>query len=339
MSGTTKSLITARKVCIDKALSEDPKVPTMTLAKKLVKSDGELFQSVEVARSCVRRVRGENGTENRKHHKNVGGKRRVNTPIGNIVPPSDSQPQITTPVNLKLKGHGTIISDLHMPYHSEEAVEAALEHSYKNNKMDWILINGDLIDFYQASRWNRNPKARDVEGEIGIAREFLVGLTKHYKRVILKVANHEARLDNYVYANAPVLAGLRCLTLPELLGTEEHGIQFVGAQQIMHVGKHLTILHGHELASSANNPVNPARGVFMRAKDNAIISHHHKPSEHVENTIRGKVISTFSLGCLCDLRPPYAPVNGYVHGFANMYVEGNDFEVDNYRITDKFKVR
>lgn len=334
-----KEMVIERQACLKDAFAKDPEIPTMTLAKQLVKSHGGLFPDVESTRSCIRYYRGETGARDRGAKIYSSDKRKIGTPIGNIVPKSDKHPIPTDPVKVKLHGHGTVLSDLHIPYHDENAVRVALEHSEKNNAMDFLFINGDFLDFYQASRWERNPRARDLDGELEMGREFLAELAGRYKQVIYKLANHEGRFDKYIYANAPVLAGIKRLTLASLLDVEELGIQLIGAQQVAHVGKHLTILHGHEFSGAANSPVNPARGAFMKAKDNVMVGHHHKPSEHVETNIRGKVVSAFSLGCLCKLNPPYAPVNGYVHGFANMHVDGNDFEVANYRLTDKYKVR
>lgn len=332
--GATK-MTAERKACIEGALAKDPEIQTMTLAKRLFNSGNKLFPSVEATRSCIRTIRGENGNKNRNGKKFKANKKRS---ISDIVPPSDTQPEQTKPVNLKLDGNGTILSDIHFPYHSEIAVEVALEHSYKVGAMDWLVLDGDIMDFYGLSRWNKNPTARRMDEELAMAREFISELSKYYKKIVFKAGNHERRFEIYLHVNAPEFAGLKCLTLASLMEAEKNNIQMVGAQQIMHVGDYLTIAHGHELAGG-NSPVNPARGAFMKAKDNIIVGHHHKPSEHVETNIRDKVISTFSLGCLCDLKPPYAPVNGYVHGFANMRVEGNDFEVDNHRITDNYKVR
>ena len=53
----------------------------------------------------------------------------------------------------------------------------------------------------------------------------------------------------------------------------------------------------------------------------------------------GKVVTTWSTGCLSELHPGYMPVNKWNHGFAVIRVDENgDFEVDNLRII-KVKVR
>ena len=326
-------LIIQRLEYISQALSRDPGIPTLTLAKRLFEKHGELFQSVEAARSAIRYHRGENGKEQRHLRKFDNEKRKIN------IPNSDVAPERTEAITLSLKGYGTIISDVHIPYHSKEAIAVALEHADKNDAMDWLFINGDFIDFYGVSKFSRNPKARRVKDELIMARDFLIELAKYYPRIIFKLGNHERRFISYLYTTAPEIADLPCLSLEELFALDEGKIEFIGAQQIAHCGDYLTIMHGHEFPQGIASPVNPARGAFLKAKNNCIVGHQHKVSEHVETDIRRTVISTFSLGCLCDLSPPYAPVNSYVHGFATMHMDGNDFEVNNYRITNNYKVR
>ena len=323
----------ARLECFMQAVSKDPTIPTRTLARSLATNHPDLFPNIESARLAVRGYRGAKGDRDRHLQILDNTKRKIN------VPDSDTAPERTEPVKVTLKGHGTILSDFHIPYHHKPAIEVALEHAEKINAMEWLFINGDLIDFYQASKWSRNPNARRVKDELTMTHEFLKELSRYYPRIVYKFGNHERRFTSYLYANAPEIADMPCLSLEQLFKLDEGKIEFIGAQQIIYAGDYLTILHGHEFASSAFSPVNPARGAFLRAKNNCLVGHHHKPSEHVETDIHRTVISTFSLGCLSDLSPPYAPVNSYVHGFATMHMDGNDFEINNYRITNNYKVR
>lgn len=338
--GTPKKMTEDRKLVVAAELKKDPEVPTLTLAKKLAKKHGDLFYSIEVARSFVRNIRGENGAGSRKAKgiTTPAKKRRVSTPIGNIVPKADKAPEKVTPIDLKLKGHGAIMNDIHFPYHDEVALGAALEHSYKTGATDYLLLNGDIMDFYQASSFSKNPNTRDLDGELEMVCQFLKDASKLYKRVIFKLGNHERRFQSYLFANAPEIANLKCLTFAKLFQAHELGVEIVQPQQIMHVGTHLTILHGHEFGRSFFNPVNAARGAYMRAKNNAIVAHLHQTSDHTASDIRGNIVSCWSAGALCDLSPPYAPINNWNHGYIRIHVDKNDFEVNNHRII-KGKVR
>lgn len=337
----TQKLIQERKTTIASILSKDPEIPTATLAKRLMKKHGHLFTSLESARSCVRYHRGETGSTNRKHAgiTNPARKRRVSTPIGNIVPSSDLPPEKVKPVELKLKGHGSIFNDIHMPYHSVSALEGALEHSYKIGATDYVILNGDIMDFYQGSKFSINPNTRDLDSELDMVRKFLSDLTKYYKRVIYKLGNHERRWETYLFTTAPAIANMKCLSYEAIFKASELDIEVIRPQQIMHVGKYLNILHAHEFGGGCYNPVNPARGAFMRSQSSCIVAHHHQTSEHTSSDIRGAMTSNWSVGCLSELNPPFLPINKWNHGHATLHVEKNDFEVSNHRILASGKVR
>jgi len=95
----------------------------------------------------------------------------------------------------------------------------------------------------------------------------------------------------------------------------------------------LPIIHGDELWTSLTNPVNPARGLFLKAKDLALCAHHHQHSEHTEKDILGRQITCWSMGCLCELSPEYMPINKWGHGFVIVEKEPDgEFEMSNKRI-------
>jgi len=80
--------------------------------------------------------------------------------------------------------------------------------------------------------------------------------------------------------------------------------------------------------------VNPARGLFLRFVDTALMGHGHRSSYHPEQVgSTGKIISCWSVGCCCDLKPNYAPINKWNHGAAVAEIfDAENFEVTNFRI-------
>jgi len=90
-------------------------------------------------------------------------------------------------------------------------------------------------------------------------------------------------------------------------------IEFVGDKRIIKAGN-LNITHGHEFPSGIASPVNVARGLYLRAKSNAMCGHSHKTSEHSETNMNDEMITTWSVGALCDLHPLYMPINSWNHG-------------------------
>jgi hypothetical protein len=226
------------------------------------------------------------------------------------------------------------INDIHLPYHSLTALNIALKYGF-DKKVNTIFINGDLIDFYAISRFQKDPRKRDLSNEIKTTRDFLSILRKIFPlaKIFYKLGNHDVRWEHYLIEKCPDLLGLSEFNLESILKLADHDITMIPDKQIVHIGK-LTALHGHELGTSIMSPVNIARGLYLKAKDNAICGHHHQSSEHTEPNINGKVVTCWSVACLSELHPDYAPINKYTHGFAHIRVvdeEGN-FEVTNLRI-------
>lgn len=225
------------------------------------------------------------------------------------------------------------LSDIHIPYHNIQALTLALQYGIKN-KVNTIYLNGDIIDFYAISRFEKDPRKRDFAREVLLTRDFLKSLRNLFPSasIFFKCGNHDVRYEHYIMRHAPDLLALDEYNLQSLLHLDKYQIQFIPSLQITHMGK-LTALHGHEMMTSVFSPVNIARGLFLRAKDNAICGHHHQASEHSEPNINGKVVTCWSVACLCELHPDYMPLNKHHHGFAHITLDGNgDFEVFNKRI-------
>jgi len=228
-----------------------------------------------------------------------------------------------------------LLMDIHIPLHNEDALEVALKHIAKDKrKIEGIILNGDIVDQYTTSRWNKQRTDFTLQDELDAGREFLGILRTMFPktRIIYKHGNHEERLFKYILSKAPELQ-IEELTLGNLLWFDKFKIEEI-EKGIIKAGK-LNILHGHEFGESVFSPVNPARGVFLRAKSSTLVGHYHQISEHIEGNINGDVIGCYSVGSLCDLSPEYRPYayTKWQHGFAEVLImNGGKFRVKNYKI-------
>jgi predicted phosphodiesterase len=236
--------------------------------------------------------------------------------------------------NITLKDCKTfIMSDVHLPHHDVEAVSIALNRMAEYQP-DVVILNGDIVDFYQISRWETEPGAEGVDQEL-IEFEKFIRLIKQITnaKIYYILGNHEMRLRSYLLRKAKELFTLPQLSYESLFKAKEYDITIVENEPIK-LGK-LNVMHGHEFGESVFSPVNPARGLFLRAKTNAIIGHHHQPSFHSESNMSGEDIGCWSLGCLCSLRPDYRPFafTKWRHGFAEVEVDSDGgFFVTNRQI-------
>jgi hypothetical protein len=116
--------------------------------------------TLEQARSRIRNQLGNGGSKTVK----PAAKRVARKPGQGVEMPA-SKAEAWEPYVLDATGIVGILSDIHVPYHSEMALQAAVGH-LKTVGIDALVLNGDTCDFYTISRWVKNPKKRDFRGEI-----------------------------------------------------------------------------------------------------------------------------------------------------------------------------
>jgi predicted phosphodiesterase len=321
-----------RQSIVEKALTEFKNTPTLTLAKKLYSEYPDLFTSLEACRTMIRRYRGNTGTAKRKQAKD---KRffRENGKAGFVfkMPKSIAEPKKDF---IMPDGEILFLSDVHVPYHDDRALETALSYGDKINP-DMIHLNGDCMDFFSVSRWEKNPLERNLPREIYLARQFLAHLRERFPKseILFKVGNHEERWEKFLWAKCPELCGCEFVSFDSVLDLKKFGVQTVLSKQKVKYGKNFTAIHGHELFQS-NAPVNFARTLQTKLNACAIGGHRHQTSEHTQKNVDDKYVTCWSVGCLCDMSPDYAIINQWNHGFAHISLKGNDFHVRNKRIID-----
>ena len=304
---------------------------TRTLARLLTKDWPEHFHSLENARCAVRRHRGNIGDTARKKHNSHKENFKPNGKAGEVVKLPKSKYKEWEPFEINHK-RNLILADIHIPYHDDKALSAALKFA-DGYKPDAIILDGDIADFFSISRFNKNPKLRDLPGEIIAVKQFLDHIKERFSaKVYYKLGNHEERYEHYLWQRAEELLGVKEFELKNLLMFDDSGVVAIEDQRIINLGQ-LPILHGHEFIRGVFSPVNAARGLFLKAKHSCMGAHQHHTSEHTEKTLSGKIISCWSVGCLCGLSPDWAHINRWNHGFATVDVRANgDYYVNNYRI-------
>lgn len=307
--------------------TKNPDLPTLRLARIIYKKENALFSSVENVRDILRAIEGKKGKSNKTKVTHPVETARPYNPYK--LPPSDEskfEPYV-------LKGHKRIagLFDIHAPYHSIDAITCALDYLKKENP-DGVVIGGDLFDFHGLSKYMTDPRKKNFAAELSVGVEVIKVIQKELKcHIYYKLGNHDERYQHYLWTKLGELNGVEDFELANLLKKRISDITIIDEKRIIKAGD-LNIVHGHEFASSIISPVNIARGLYLRAKSNAICGHHHRTSEHTEQDINGKIVTTWSVGCLSELHPQYMPINSWNHGFCMVDISGKEFEVRNKRI-------
>lgn len=298
-------------------IAEISTMPKRAAASVLYREFPDAFSSVEAARSFIRYLTGNSGCSNYERAKNSG--KIIHDAFGKMIPEPVECPedpfQIPTGINKLL-----ILNDTHIPYHDQEALNAAIEYGIDHN-CEAVLLNGDIADMYQLSRFMKSPIKANFKREREAIVGFLQMLQEIFGTVYYKQGNHENRYEHYLMTNAPAIFDEDEHKLSELFTFEGSRVQFIDEAQLVTFGK-LAIIHGHELKGGGT--VNIARNKMLKSYSNLAFGHHHTVGESTAKDIYGDYMAAWSIGCLCNMKPRYMPFNQWMHGFATVERTEND---------------
>lgn len=314
-------------------LDEYPTAGSLTLAKRLHQQFPEYFETVENARCVIRWHRGSMGDVNRRALSDITYVPDDN--MGNVVRAKltlpepavmKREPYIIPKINDKL----IVFGDPHFPYQYNKGIYQAIDYGVKKN-VNTIILNGDMIDMYQISRFTKDGRKPNVEYDIEVFYEFLISLRNIFPNalIIWKFGNHEERWDNYIKNNAPLLSMIGTNGIEDHIPVNELGIIVVRDKRRIVCGD-LNIMHGHEFGGGSGQ-VNPARAIFLKARANTLVNHFHRSSAHKGNDLNGNQVRTYSLGSMCSPQD-YMPYGDMDCSFAYIVVIDGKAWVQNREI-------
>lgn len=322
-----------KKEIAEELIRKFPETSSLSLARKIYNENFPLFQNVEDARRTIRSVRKASGYKQRKSGSQeladiyTGAKVRYNLP-------ATWAPQKETfhiPSGFKNIG---IVSDAQVPFHDETALKIAVQF-LKDQKIDCLLINGDWVDFYGLSYFQKDPRARHFGEEKEQVIESLGWLRQQFSCPIYYNldANHERRFERFWMQRAPELADEEFTSLDEFLFLPKLKIIPIKDYYKIMIGK-LNVLHGDTLFRGTQSPASAARTVWMKVKKSCIASHCHWPNSYSDKNIDEEISVCWTTGCLMNLHVSYNKHgNKYMHGFARVeMLNGGNFRVHNYLI-------
>jgi len=233
-----------------------------------------------------------------------------------------------------------VLPDVHYPFHDRKVWHGALGF-IRREKPDAVGLIGDCYDFYDLSRFDKNPARlnnlpRDLgnPGEPGgFQREILAALAiaaPNAERWIT-AGNHEARLRKYLWHHAPAFSGFKTLTVPALYQTEHYGFTYHEEGTMVRLGK-LRALHGHIVRKWSGMS---AKAHFERHGTSILHGHSHRMGAFFKRDVKG-IHGAWEIGCLCDLQPEYLPFPDWQQGWAVVTVGKRDlFSVELVSVIDR----
>lgn len=333
-----KSYILKNTEIVLEYLEKFPEAPSKTLARKIYAENTAFFSSFETTYLRVRYYRGQTGKRQRGHmsqgpHNKFIKELKTKVMHNNLTLPEShtkTRSQFTFPTGCMRLG---VFGDVHIPFHDNTALETMFT-KFEEENVDSIFINGDLLDFYQLSFHEKDPRVVHFKDEIEAGKEFLAYIRERFPDIPIYyiTGNHENRFERYLRIKASELLDMDEFRLDVILQVAAYKIEFIPFRSKVVFGDY-TIEHGDKIPGAGG--VVPARTLLMRLKSNSIVNHFHKSSESSQRVYgvgEPTTIKAYSLGCMCDLAPEYMEINEWNHGFAIMKRIKNKVSVTNYKI-------
>lgn len=197
-----------------------------------------------------------------------------------------------------------VFGDVHGIYVDRKAWDITLQ-IIKDLKPARVVINGDFMDCYSISRFDKDPnRGYNLQDEFDQANLLLDELQLVFKGEIIYVeGNHEARVKKYLWGNAPEISSLVSLTVEGRLFLDERKIKYIpsrGRSAYYQLGK---IKIGHFDVALQSSGASEKK-LVLRYGCTVLQGHHHKLGEFYKS-FDGDVVVGVGTGCLCSLNPEY----------------------------------
>lgn len=232
-----------------------------------------------------------------------------------------------------------VINDLHLPFHDVKSVELVIEIA-KDISVNRLIINGDLLDFYNVNRFSKSPNVQiTLEDELNCGKEFIKNLRKDLPKteIVFLFGNHEARLNSYIVNSAPAFWNL--LLVENHLELDRYNIQWHHYQEKYQI-ENTNCFVVHSPPSYAQNG---CRASLLKKLDQTFIyGCTHREAKACLTGASGEVYAAYFNGWLgsVDLTPEHKQVFSYAKGHQNWQqcfcivntINGNEFFVNQYSI-------
>jgi hypothetical protein len=220
------------------------------------------------------------------------------------------------------------LSDAHVPYHNKDAQSLVIRW-LEDFKPTTLICNGDMIDFYSLSTFDREPSRRfDLAKDVLATQSYLNSLVSAVPsdctRVYLE-GNHCDRLRRWLWRSAPEISQLAGTDIPSILKLTENNWQYLpyhntaattGGIPGYNLSNVLLVTHG---IFASKYSAYSARAHFERFHTSGISGHSHKLGTYYFQAYGGAWVWLES-GCLSTLTPDFMISPNWQNGFVAGYI-------------------
>jgi len=205
-----------------------------------------------------------------------------------------------------------IAGDFHVSAHDPHAFKLFIKF-LRWYKPKTLIINGDFLDCYTISRFDKSPMNREtLQEEINAGKALLLKIaaaTPGCKRIYV-FGNHENRLEKYMMRNARELYGI--FTLQDLLDVNGQ-YEFINStldDNYYQLGE-LYVGHWNRVSKHSAYTV---KNIMADRQVSIVQSHTHRAGMYMQTGLGG-FIEGWEIGCMCDRKPEYCVRPNWQQGF------------------------
>lgn len=221
-----------------------------------------------------------------------------------------------------------ILNDIHIPYHDKKVLNLVLSFLKKKEvKIDEIILNGDIVDCYPISTFDKKPfSPSSIDLEIEELEKFIKELQKITPKITYIAGNHEDRTRKWIWKNEVIHRlgqdrGIQVskLSFATLYGLDELGVKYLEYGDGVWLGK-LFCTHGRVVRKHS---AFSAKAEWEGNGCSTLTGHTHRIGRY-SVTLRGGTYASFENACLCSLNPEYIKgVPNWQHGCSIVHVSPN----------------
>jgi UDP-2,3-diacylglucosamine pyrophosphatase LpxH len=169
-----------------------------------------------------------------------------------------------------------LLPDFQVPFEDRKFVKALLRF-VGDSQPDKVVHVGDFLDAPEPSRWNKGAAgeySNTLQKSLDQASGLLGELRAVYGGpVVLKMGNHDRRIQDYVRRYAPALGSLRALEFEDLINADEHFVEVVHG--LYDVAPGWIVAHGDE-GSLSRSAGGTAAGLAAKFGVSVACGHTHR---------------------------------------------------------------
>ena len=243
---------------------------------------------------------------------------------------------VNVPLKLNVKDSQqtiAVVGDIHAPYHDAKVINLVWKF-LKETQPEYLILNGDICDFYQASKFDKDPaRMAGLSEDIELTRKILATFRDILPdtKIILISGTHEHRWEKFLWSGVPIVSNIGCLSIQQLYGLDKLEIEYVPYEKGLLINKVFLVLHGN---FTSIHSAYTAKRMYEKHGGCGMCNHTHRGGSFYK-TDRFGTWGWWENFCLCRLDPDWIMNPNWQHGFSLIHFTNHSrFWVESIPIID-----